>query len=357
MVSSKRSRVVLGAVLAALTGSVAASAQAAVVINEIYGGGGTAGGSPAFKQDFIELFNTGPGDFNLTGFSLDYGSAGGNFASAPVNRFNFPSGTIIRANDYLLIVYLQAANSLGANLEGDFSVSNVAMSSSNAKVRLVDGTIVGMNNKDSTGPGIVDLVGYGTGDRFETAAAPGPTTTALSISRNAAGADTNNNSVDFTVGTPSPRKFSGIIPPSATAALATTAVGTSLGTVSVAGGSGNFLIAHAATSGATSGSIKITGDIVSSANPILIYLDRAVDSASFPTIPGVTFSSGTYSFGTGVTYDTLVTYTARPTGTGDFFFNFSGLPAINNIAVVPEPSAALAALLPAGMLVRRRRTA
>src|SRR5438046_9649459 len=46
-----------------------------VVISQVYGGGGNTGAT--FKNDFIELFNRGASAVNVTGWTVQYGSAGG----------------------------------------------------------------------------------------------------------------------------------------------------------------------------------------------------------------------------------------------------------------------------------------
>lgn len=140
----------------------------------------------------------------------------------------------------------------------------------------------------------------------------------------------------------------------ATAGLSTTAVGTSRGTATVDGEDGSFALANVAVGGVADGSVTITGGITASADPILVYLDRAVDGAAFPSIPGVTFTNGTFNFGNGVVYDAVATYSGRPAGTGDFYFNFSGLPTLNNVGIVPE-SSSLAYLAPVAAVLRRRR--
>ena len=55
--------------------------------------------------------------------------------------------------------------------------------------------------------GVRDFVGYGAANDFETAAAPGLTNTTADLRGD--GPDTDNNSADFTAGTPNPRNTSG----------------------------------------------------------------------------------------------------------------------------------------------------
>ena len=50
-----------------------------VVISEVYGGGGNSGAP--YKNDFIELYNRGTTAVDLTGWSVQYGSAANAFSS------------------------------------------------------------------------------------------------------------------------------------------------------------------------------------------------------------------------------------------------------------------------------------
>src|SRR3954451_9310648 len=65
--------VVAGSVVGAGAAQAAVDPTAAVVINEVYGGGGNSGG--LFDRDFIELRNTSTAAVDLSGWSVQYGSA------------------------------------------------------------------------------------------------------------------------------------------------------------------------------------------------------------------------------------------------------------------------------------------
>jgi hypothetical protein len=172
-----------------------------VVINEIYGGAGcgTAGCS-TYQNDFIEIRNISAGPVDLTGWSVQYASAAGTtWAVTPLTAVMLPSGA-----RYLV------AEAFGANgvspLPTPDATGTIAMSATSAKVALVN-TTVALTGACPVGAQIIDLVGYGTAPPscFETAAAPAPSTT-TSISRAAVfSTDTDNNSVDFTSGAPSPQ--------------------------------------------------------------------------------------------------------------------------------------------------------
>src|SRR6058998_3328823 len=59
-------------------GSLPRTAQAVsttVVISQVYGGGGNSGAP--YTNDFVELFNRGTSTVSLTGWTVQYASAGG----------------------------------------------------------------------------------------------------------------------------------------------------------------------------------------------------------------------------------------------------------------------------------------
>jgi len=183
--------------------AVAAFANAQIVINEVYGGGGGTNSSIVYNQDYVELINKGTSSVTLTGAYLQYSSATSTSAVGASNIQALPNITLSPGQKYL-IGEGTTSNSVGAPLPTvDFApTTNVLnMSATAGKVFLTsDGTAVA----SATDSNIIDFVGYGTNAAwFEgTAPAPAPSNT-TSISRTN-GIDTNNNNVDFTVGAPTP---------------------------------------------------------------------------------------------------------------------------------------------------------
>ncbi len=161
-------------------------ANSAVVINEVYGGGGNAGAP--FNQDFVELFNNGVAPVDIGGFTLQYASATGTFGAN--NIVTFAAGTMIQPGSFFLVAS-GAVGGVGAALPTPNASGSVAMGATAGKVQLIDISLA-----------VVDLVGYGaTANQFEgTGPAPAPSNT-TSVSRTA-GLDTNNNNVDFSVSNP-----------------------------------------------------------------------------------------------------------------------------------------------------------
>lgn len=174
--------------------------NAQVVINEIYGGGGNAGS--VFKNDFIELYNSGNSAVSLNGWSIQYTSkTGTSWSVTPL------SGTI-PAKGFFLIQ--QASGSQGSSLLPTPDViGNIAMAASDGKVALVKNAtaLTGSCPKNQTS--VADFVGYGGADCADGNAAPAPNNI-NSIERNPAGINTHNNSNDFVTGAPTPSNKNGI---------------------------------------------------------------------------------------------------------------------------------------------------
>ena len=155
-----------------------------VVINEVYGGGGNSGS--AFTHDFVELYNPTDADIDLTGWQIDQMSAAGNTGTL----HTIASG-VIPAGGYFLVQGAAGANDSG-QLPAPDSVATFQFSGTNASAELIDATGTP-----------VDLVGWGSATRFETAPAP-RTANSTSTARITPGVDTDNNSVDFATGAPTP---------------------------------------------------------------------------------------------------------------------------------------------------------
>ena len=181
----------------ALPFALVVPSSAAVVISQVYGGGGNSGA--VYRQDFIEIFNNGSSVENIGGWSVQYATAtGSNWAATAI-----PAGTTLQPGAYLL--FRQAAGSGGSvDVPGDIT-GTLAMAGTAGKVALANGSA----QLSGTAPtaGVVDFVGYGP---TATGAEGGSPTAGLSNTtaalRNAAGCtDTNSNGADFSVGTPAPR--------------------------------------------------------------------------------------------------------------------------------------------------------
>lgn len=166
-----------------------------VVINEAYLSGGSAGA--AFKNKFVELYNPTAEPVTLDGMSLQYRSATGTGAANGVA----PLTGVIPAGGY----YLVQGNSNGANgaeLPTPDAVSTLTPSGTNGTLALVEGTAAVTLTPGSVAgvDGVIDLLGYGASNTFETSAATAPAgnTDVKSLNRTG-GVDTDVNSADFTL--------------------------------------------------------------------------------------------------------------------------------------------------------------
>jgi predicted extracellular nuclease len=190
-----------------------------IVISQVYGGGGNSGAT--YTHDFVELFNRGTTAVSLEGWSIQYTSATG------TSNFGANSGQItelgafsLAPGQYLLIQEAQGSGGTTPLPTPDVTdASPIAMSATGGKVALVNTTTPLGCNGGSTpcSPAqlepVVDLVGYGSADFSEGAAAPGPSNTTAVLRASDGCQDTDNNAADFAVGAPNPRNTSSALHP------------------------------------------------------------------------------------------------------------------------------------------------
>ncbi|MDQ2625287.1 MAG: ExeM/NucH family extracellular endonuclease, partial [Actinomycetota bacterium] len=177
--------------------AAAAPDGSGVVINEAFLSGGSSGA--AFNEKFIELFNPTDADVSLDGWSLQYRSATGTGNFSGVTPL---SGTIAAGGYYLVSGGSNGTNGVdlpAPDVDGSINPSGttgtIVLASVASTLSLTPGSI-------STGGDVVDLLGYGTSNTFESAlaAAPPNNTNAPSFNRTD-GVDTDNNLADFTLST------------------------------------------------------------------------------------------------------------------------------------------------------------
>ncbi|HLP84960.1 MAG TPA: lamin tail domain-containing protein [Phycisphaerales bacterium] len=222
------------ACMVALAG-LASAAQGQVRMSQIFGAGGGAGGTfgcPIYSHDYVELFNAGTTAVDISGWRIQYASSTGNFSSSS-NRITLPAGATIQPKGYYLVqlgsqapstvggcVYLPVpADYIAPGTAAGGSTTNINASATAGKLALLDATAALLTTGNaatcaSTGPGVIDYVGYGTGIEGTTTAScfEGSTGPVISLG-NAFAAfrlldgcrDNNNNSGDFTRATPNPR--------------------------------------------------------------------------------------------------------------------------------------------------------
>jgi predicted extracellular nuclease len=182
--------------------AIGAPAGAAVMISQVYGGGGNSGAP--LNNDFVELHNSGTAPVNMTGWSVQYASSAG--SSWGGNQLTVLSGSI-PARGYYLVQLGSGANT-PAPLPTPDVVGITAMSATAGKVALVNNATALSGTCPVGGATVVDFVGFGTAANCsETAPAPAPSNT-LAVIRASAGdscQDSGNNSADFAALAPLPR--------------------------------------------------------------------------------------------------------------------------------------------------------
>ncbi len=177
-----------------------------IVISQFYGSGGSAGA--VYKNDYVELFNRGTTSASLNGWSIQYASVSGtNWLLTTL-----PNATLAPGQYYL--IQMASNGAIGADLPtADFIAPPTTaegfipnLSGSTGKLALSNLGVKLPAQTCPSDPSIVDLVGYGpTVTCFETTATPVLTLTTAAIRNGNGCVDTDNNSLDFSIGVPAPR--------------------------------------------------------------------------------------------------------------------------------------------------------
>src|ERR1044071_115450 len=165
---------------------------AAVVISQVYGGGGNTGAT--LKNDYIELVNHSGAPVNLSGWSVQaFVSTTGTWQMTPLTNFTLQPG------QYYLVQESQGEGGTDGLPTPD-AVGTIPVSSTSTKVALVSNTTTLTRVcPNTTAAGIVDLVGYGSTNCFEgSGTAPTLTNTTAALRLGDGCFDTDDNAHDFT---------------------------------------------------------------------------------------------------------------------------------------------------------------
>ena len=235
-----------------------------VVISQIYGGGGNSGAT--LKNDYIELYNAGPADVSLVGWSVQYASSTGlSWIVTPL------TGSIATGHYYLV---QESAGAGGTtSLPTPDASGSIAMAAGAGKVALVNSTTL-LTTACPTVAALMDFVGYGTGTNcFE--GNTGPTTPALTNStaalrKNGGQQDTNDNAADFSNGAPNPRNSASPPPSGLVVTIAPLAPNVA------AGGTVNFTV----TATASGSNAPITSATWTSSAPTVATIDASTGVAT-----------------------------------------------------------------------------
>jgi hypothetical protein len=191
--------------------ALALSSNPAVVISQVYGGGGNSGAT--YTHDFVELFNRSNAPVSLAGWSIQYASAtgSGSLGSSSAQLTELPNVTL-QPGQYYLVQQGQGSGGTTPLPSPDLvDPTPIAMSATGGKVALANiATSLGCNSSSTCNAAqiaqIIDLVGWDGANFFEGSAAAPATINTTAVLRNGNGCtDTNNNSADFTAAAPAPR--------------------------------------------------------------------------------------------------------------------------------------------------------
>ena len=174
----------------------ARAASTDLVISQVYAGGGNSGAT--YANDYVELFNRGSSSVDVSGWTVQYATSTGSSWS-PTTL----SGTIAPGRHYL--VQLASAGSNGSALPTADATGTTNLANAGGKVAVVHDTTALSCASCATVAAVHDLVGYGTANDFEGAAADAPDNTNALVRAAAGCTDTDSNSGDFATSAPSPR--------------------------------------------------------------------------------------------------------------------------------------------------------
>ena len=185
-----------------LVGAPAAeSASSDLVVSQLFAGGGNSGAP--FANDFVELFNRGSTNVDVSSWTIQYASAGGaSWQATPL------SGTVQAGHYYL--VQLASAAAIGSPLPTPDASGTTNLAVSGGKVAIVRGatflTCGASAGSCSGNSQIADLIGYGSAADYEgSGAAPTMSNTLAELRAGSGCSDTDDNSVDFSTAAPAPR--------------------------------------------------------------------------------------------------------------------------------------------------------
>lgn len=169
--------------LMAITG-----ANAQIVINKIYAGGGNKGAT--YSNDYVELINSGDQEVTLAGAYLQYAGAKAAFKDVvPLQSIS------LKPKQTYVIKLGKSTSGEGANFDANEEFPSINLAG--------HGKLALTNKKEqissSTEEGVLDFVGWGAADAYEgSGAAPSLANhNTKSLSRTN-GIDTNDNKADFT---------------------------------------------------------------------------------------------------------------------------------------------------------------
>lgn len=194
----KLATLLVATALVALTASAAMAANQ-VRISQVYGGGGAGSTTTvSYQNDYVELFNSGGTAVNISGWTIEYGSATGAWGSSTGNIFTFPANTFIQPCGYILVATTTGATGNGPALTGyDFGMT-LTVGATNGKIALFNAVNSNLACGAELAGTLVDKVAFGSANCAEGTSVAGLDATHGAVRALGGMTDTDANSADFT---------------------------------------------------------------------------------------------------------------------------------------------------------------
>ena len=179
----------------------------AIVISQVYGGGGNA--NAVYKNDYIEIFNRSSETVTLNNWSVQ-------FAQATASAWSVtPFTATLAPGQYFLIRQAAGTSCSGAACGQDLpafdAAGTIGVGSTSGKVALVSNSAA-LTSSCPAGGAVVDFIGYGAVNCSEGDDATAGDNAGSGLSNTTAAyragdgcTDTNSNAADFTAAPPAPR--------------------------------------------------------------------------------------------------------------------------------------------------------
>jgi 5'-nucleotidase len=184
------------------------TAGTGLVISEVYGAGGNSGAT--YNADYVELYNPPDAAISVANDYIHYRSAAGGSGGTPAQL----TGSV-PAHGHYLIQMGAASTTQGIPLPApDAGPFGFQLAAAGGQVFLLDSPTPIATSGDMAGVAhVVDMVGVSGATSFEHAAATVVASTTNSVQRSATGADTDDNSADFSAHAADPQDSGGGTPP------------------------------------------------------------------------------------------------------------------------------------------------
>ncbi len=180
----------------------------AVVISQVFGGGGSTSGAGApFNEDYVELHNRGTTAVAVDGWTIQYASASTASGTTTWHAAASLTGSIAPGGFYLVGEHTSSTGA-GSALPTPDATGSQDLSQSSGNVALVNTATVLGSCTDSS---IVDLVVYGSGPSTcagGSGAVASLSNTTAAVRKDNGCTDTNVNQADFDATTPDPHNSS-----------------------------------------------------------------------------------------------------------------------------------------------------